>query len=44
MTGLRVETVIRSIKAMEQRKLLAIDADGKILWKHPIAHHKETDP
>ena len=31
MTGLRVETVVRSIKAMEQRGALEI-ADGKILW------------
>ena len=33
MTGLRVETVIRSIKSLEQKKFLSIDADGKILWK-----------
>jgi CRP-like cAMP-binding protein len=44
MTGLRVETVIRSIKAMEQRKLLAIDADGKILWKHTKSRQKDTGP
>jgi CRP-like cAMP-binding protein len=44
MTGLRVETVIRSIKAMEQRKLLTIDADGKILWKHTISQQKGTGP
>jgi CRP-like cAMP-binding protein len=31
MTGLRVETVVRSIKAMEQRGALEI-AEGKILW------------
>jgi CRP-like cAMP-binding protein len=31
MTGLRVETVVRSIKAMEHRGTLEI-ADGKILW------------
>jgi CRP-like cAMP-binding protein len=31
MTGLRVETVVRSIKAMEQQGALEI-ADGKILW------------
>lgn len=32
MTGLRVETVVRSVKALEQRGLLEI-ADGKILWR-----------
>jgi CRP-like cAMP-binding protein len=32
MTGLRVETVIRSIKAMEQKKLLRLDRGGKIIW------------
>jgi CRP-like cAMP-binding protein len=31
MTGLRVETVIRSVKAMESRGLLRIE-DGKIVW------------
>ncbi len=31
MTGLRVETVVRSIKAMEQCGVLEIE-DGKILW------------
>lgn len=31
MTGLRVETVIRTIKALEAKKRLRID-DGKILW------------
>jgi len=31
MTGLRVETVVRSIKAMEQRGVLEI-VDGKIVW------------
>ena len=34
MTGLRVETVVRSIKAMEQRGVLEIE-DGKILWFGP---------
>ena len=33
MTGLRVETVIRSIKSLEQKQLLKIDGDGKIVWK-----------
>jgi CRP-like cAMP-binding protein len=33
MTGLRVETVIRSIKSLEQKRFLEIDDDGKILWK-----------
>ena len=32
MTGLRVETVIRSIKAMEQKKTLRLDKSGKITW------------
>ena len=31
MTGLRVETVVRSIKAMEHKGTLEIE-DGKILW------------
>jgi CRP-like cAMP-binding protein len=31
MTGLRVETVIRTIKAMEQKGLLEI-IEGKIFW------------
>lgn len=31
MTGLRVETVVRSVKAMEQKGVLAIE-DGKIVW------------
>jgi CRP-like cAMP-binding protein len=31
MTGLRVETVVRTIKAMEQQGALEI-ADGKIIW------------
>jgi CRP-like cAMP-binding protein len=31
MTGLRVETVVRTVKAMEQQGTLEI-ADGKILW------------
>lgn len=31
MTGLRVETVVRSVKAMEHAGVLAID-DGKIVW------------
>jgi CRP-like cAMP-binding protein len=33
MTGLRVETVIRSIKSLEQKRQLEIDLDGKIIWK-----------
>jgi CRP-like cAMP-binding protein len=33
MTGLRVETVIRSIKNLEQQRLLSIDEQGKIIWK-----------
>jgi CRP-like cAMP-binding protein len=33
MTGLRVETVIRSIKSLEQKRMLNIDKQGKILWK-----------
>jgi CRP-like cAMP-binding protein len=32
MTGLRVETVIRCIKAMEQQELLRLTDEGKILW------------
>ena len=34
MTGLRVETVIRSIKSLEQRRFLEIDDEGKIIWRH----------
>ena len=34
MTGLRVETVIRSIKSLEQKRCLEIDSDGKIIWKY----------
>lgn len=32
MTGLRVETVIRSIKSMGQKRLLRLDDGGKIFW------------
>ncbi len=32
MTGLRVETVVRSIKAMEQKGMLEIE-EGKVLWR-----------
>ncbi len=32
MTGLRVETVIRTIKGMEEKGLLRIE-DGKIIWR-----------
>lgn len=32
MTGLRVETVIRCIKVMEQKGALRLTDDGKILW------------
>jgi CRP-like cAMP-binding protein len=32
MTGLRVETVVRSVKAMEQKGVLEIE-DGKIVWR-----------
>jgi CRP-like cAMP-binding protein len=31
MCGLRVETVIRVVKSMEQQGLLGIDEDGKII-------------
>lgn len=34
MTGLRVETVIRSIKSLEQKRLLAIGEQGKIVIKN----------
>ena len=36
MTGLRVETVVRSVKAMEQRGALEIE-EGKIVWHGPEA-------
>ena len=42
MTGLRVETVIRSIKLLEQKQLLEIDEDGKIIWKH--SSRKKQNP
>ncbi len=32
MTGLRVETVIRTIKTMEHKKILRLDTGGKITW------------
>lgn len=32
MAGLRVETVIRCIKAMELKRILQLTDDGKILW------------
>jgi CRP-like cAMP-binding protein len=41
MTGLRVETVVRSIKAMEQRGALEIE-DGKIVWHEPEHEHPGT--
>ncbi len=41
MTGLRVETVVRSIKAMEQRGALEIE-DGKIVWYGPANTHRGT--
>jgi CRP-like cAMP-binding protein len=37
MTGLRVETVIRSVKALERKKVLSLDAEGKI---RIIADHR----
>ena len=37
MTGLRVETVIRSIKSMEQKDILRLERGGKIVW---TAYHK----
>jgi len=36
MTGLRVETVIRTIKVMEHRKILRLDKGGKITWQKHI--------
>lgn len=41
MTGLRVETVIRSIKNLEQHRLLSIDEQGKIIWK---ARKRQSPP
>jgi CRP-like cAMP-binding protein len=40
MTGLRVETVIRSIKSMEKKGLLELDEEGKILW-NTINHEQK---
>jgi CRP-like cAMP-binding protein len=43
MTGLRVETVVRTIKAMEHQGALEI-ADGKILWHgREAADHRSGD-
>jgi CRP-like cAMP-binding protein len=42
MTGLRVETVIRSVKALEARGLLRID-DGKIILLSKREHHQLED-
>ena len=50
MTGLRVETVIRSIKNLEQKQMLTIDKQGKILWKlnaalrHPVQRGQTSPP
>ena len=33
LSGLRVETVIRTVKAMEQKELVSIDAAGKIVMR-----------
>jgi CRP-like cAMP-binding protein len=45
MTGLRVETVVRSVKAMAQRGLLEIE-DGKIWWlgRRKAGTRPGTDP
>lgn len=40
MTGLRVETVVRSVKAMEQKGALDIE-DGKILWRGKVGSSGE---
>lgn len=42
MTGLRVETVIRTIKLLEQKRFLEIDSDGKIIWKPSPKSPKPT--
>lgn len=41
MTGLRVETVIRTIKAMEQKGRLALREGGKIYWNTTNTSRKE---
>jgi len=41
MTGLRVETVIRTIKSMEQNHILSLSDEGKILWKKSSNNQKE---
>lgn len=33
MTGLRIETVIRCVKAMERKKALRLTQGGKIIWR-----------
>lgn len=40
MTGLRVETVIRSIKSLEQRSILRLDRTGKITWLKSVSQKK----
>ncbi len=40
MTGLRVETVIRTIKSMEEEGALRIES-GKILWGSELRRHPE---
>lgn len=42
MTGLRVETVIRSIKSMEGRKRLRIE-DGRIYWRSQQKKHPNEE-
>ncbi|MBI5474681.1 MAG: Crp/Fnr family transcriptional regulator [Ignavibacteriae bacterium] len=42
MTGLRVETVIRCIKAMEQGEKLRLTSDGKILWGNPRSYFNQN--
>lgn len=43
MTGLRVETVIRSIKSMERKGILRIDRTGKIIWIQSHTEFHQTE-
>lgn len=43
MTGLRVETVVRTVKAMEQKGLLRIE-DGKVIWHARPEESRRASP
>jgi len=43
MTGLRVETVVRTVKAMEQKGLLRIE-EGKVIWHARLEESRRPGP